>query len=384
MSARRSIRGLSLIELMIALVLGSILILGLAQVFAASRASYALSEGLSRVQENGRFAVDYLQRDLRMVGHFGCANDQFRLQKTGFLNSHLAASGPLDFVRSIQGYEATGTGPAATVVLPTDAQIESPGSWAGNPALPAFISGANPKPLPGSDVLVVRFLSGEGVPVTSVNPTSVSVDPAKWVVLTQSGITNPALFGVADCTYADVFQATTVSAGTITATHTALNTSAVDFASRYSASPAGQTMLYRAEAVAYYVAAGAGGGPSLWRLRFHSIPGGAVVSDSEELIEGIENLQLIYGRDQGAVTALTGNVGMQDTADVLGTSEEEWRRVGQIRIGLLARSPDRSAAAAAQISPRVLGTTLAPPADARYRAVYETTVALRNRLYSTQ
>lgn len=381
---RRSPSGFSLIEMMIALVLGSILILGLAQVFAASRSSYALSEGLSRVQENGRFAVDYMQRDLRMVGHFGCANDQFRLQKSGLLESHLASPGALDFSHSIQGYEAAGSGPGATVALLTDAEIQTPSSWTGDPALPTFISGASPRPLPGSDVLVVRFLSGEGVPVTSVTSTGVAVDTAKWDVLTQDGVASPALFGVADCTYADVFQATSISSGSITATATGLNTTAIDFGNRYTASPAGQTMLYRAEAMAYYVAPGAGGGPSLWRLRFHTTPGGIVVNDPEELIEGIENMQLIYGRDQGAAGALTGNIGEQDTADTLGSSEAEWRRVGQIRVGLLVRSPDRSAASQAVASQTLLGTVLAAPDDARYRAVYETTVALRNRLYSTQ
>lgn len=380
----RAAPGFSLIEIMIALVLGTILILGLTQVFAASRSSYALSEGLSRVQENGRFAIDYLQRDLRMVGHFGCANDQFRLQRNGLLDSHLAAAGPLDFSRSIQGYEADDTGPGATITLLTDAEIQSPGSWSGTPALPAFISGANPAPLPDSDVLVVRFLSGEGVPVTTVSAAGITVDPVKWNVLTQGGVANPALFGIADCTYADVFQATTVAAGAITATNSGLNTTAVDFNSRYTASPAGQTMLYRAESLAYYVAPGAGGGPSLWRLRFHATPGGAIVSNPEELIEGIENMQLIYGRDQGAASALTGNIGIQNTANTLGAIDAEWLRVGQIRIGLLARSPDRSSASQATENQRVLGTMVAPSDDARYRAVYETTIALRNRLYSTQ
>ena len=58
-------RGVSLIEMMIALAIGTFLILGLARVFSASRTAYQLSEGVSRVQENGRFAIDFIQRDLR-------------------------------------------------------------------------------------------------------------------------------------------------------------------------------------------------------------------------------------------------------------------------------------------------------------------------------
>ena len=56
-SFRRRQAGLSLIELMIALLIGSILLIGLVQVFGASRTAYQLSEGMSRTQENARFAL---------------------------------------------------------------------------------------------------------------------------------------------------------------------------------------------------------------------------------------------------------------------------------------------------------------------------------------
>lgn len=383
-------RGFSLIEMMIAMVLGLILILGLVQVFAASRASYALSEGLSRVQENGRFAMDFLQRDIRMAGHFGCANDQFRKSRPdlGLLESRLTPAA-LDFSQSLQGYEASGTAPGATVNLLSDAQMGSPGSWAGSPALPSFITGAVHKPLPGSDVLVIRYLAGDGVPVTEVSGNTIKVDPARWSVLTQEGVGDPGLFGIADCTYADVFQATSAAAGTITAAAGGLNGSAPDF-SRYTAHPAGQTAVYRAEAVAYYVARGAAGGPSLFRVRYRAAPGGSMTTDEEEVVEGIESMQLLYGQDPGPVNALTGHVAMQNTAASLGstsgdTPEERWRRVGQVRVGLLARSPDRSSARQATANPSALGTSFAPSGeDARYRATYESTIALRNRLYGAQ
>lgn len=71
--------GLSLIELMIALLISSILLIGVIQVFAASRTAYQLSQGIARNQENGRFAMDFLTRDIRMAGHAGCVNDQVLL-----------------------------------------------------------------------------------------------------------------------------------------------------------------------------------------------------------------------------------------------------------------------------------------------------------------
>src|SRR5690606_38678649 len=105
-------RGLSLIELMIALVIGTVLMIGIIQVFSSSRAAYQLSEGVARAQENGRFALDYLQRDIRMAGHFGCVNDQamMRQNPATLKTTFSAAIHPsLDFGVSIQGYEADGS-----------------------------------------------------------------------------------------------------------------------------------------------------------------------------------------------------------------------------------------------------------------------------------
>lgn len=66
---RHSQYGLSLVELMVALALGMVLIAGFLQIFMSVRSTYATNEGASRVQENGRFALDYLARHARMAGY---------------------------------------------------------------------------------------------------------------------------------------------------------------------------------------------------------------------------------------------------------------------------------------------------------------------------
>ena len=53
---------------MIAMTIGLILLAAVAQVFATSRASYQFTDGLSRVQENGRFGMHFLTWDARMAG----------------------------------------------------------------------------------------------------------------------------------------------------------------------------------------------------------------------------------------------------------------------------------------------------------------------------
>lgn len=70
--------GLSLIELMVALVIGLVLMIGVLQVFLASRQTYATNEAMSRLQENGRFALDYISNSAR---HAGYTNPRTRLEK---------------------------------------------------------------------------------------------------------------------------------------------------------------------------------------------------------------------------------------------------------------------------------------------------------------
>ncbi|MFD0739463.1 PilW family protein [Lysobacter koreensis] len=373
---RRRAAGVSLIELMVALLIGTILMLGLIEVFAGSRAAYQTSEGLARVQENSRFALDYLQRDIRMIGHYGCANDQSHKQQVGALVSTTgaAAGGALDFNLSVQGFEANGTTPGDTLVLSSPTA-----GW--TPGLPAHISALGP--LPGSDVIMLRFLRGNGAAVTNIaiagSTTTFTVGAANWGNLTQDGVATPDLFAVSDCSYVNIFPGTGNSAaGTATAAV------AIE---RYTPQPTGQAALYRAEAVAYYVANGASGRPALWRARWNS----AGVAQPEELVDGIENLQLIFGQDQSAdVNSPTGFMGTQNTAgdaalgvatDVAG--EQRWRRVGLVQVGLLASSANPSAAQApaAASRPSALGVTYSAPADGRFRTAYESTIALRNRLY---
>lgn len=67
-------RGLSLVELMVALVLSLVIGAAVLQMFLASKTTYSLQNAMARVQENGRFAVSFLASDIRMAGFMGCGN----------------------------------------------------------------------------------------------------------------------------------------------------------------------------------------------------------------------------------------------------------------------------------------------------------------------
>ncbi|MFQ5469239.1 MAG: PilW family protein [Gammaproteobacteria bacterium] len=66
-------RGITLVELMVALVVSLILLAGVIQIFSSNQATYRLQEALSRLQENGRFAIEHLQKDIRIAGFPGNA-----------------------------------------------------------------------------------------------------------------------------------------------------------------------------------------------------------------------------------------------------------------------------------------------------------------------
>lgn len=61
--------GLSLVELMVALVIGLLLLSGVIQIFLGSKQGYNTQENISRVQETGRFATLFLTRSVRQAGY---------------------------------------------------------------------------------------------------------------------------------------------------------------------------------------------------------------------------------------------------------------------------------------------------------------------------
>ncbi len=64
-------RGLTLVELMVALAIGSFLIIGAVQIYNQSRAAFVINESIARVQETAQFAMDTIEADLRMASNWG-------------------------------------------------------------------------------------------------------------------------------------------------------------------------------------------------------------------------------------------------------------------------------------------------------------------------
>lgn len=66
--------GFGLVEVLIALVLGLIVVLGVIQVFLGTSQTYALQRRMAAMQEDARFVLSRMASEIRMVNMYGCLN----------------------------------------------------------------------------------------------------------------------------------------------------------------------------------------------------------------------------------------------------------------------------------------------------------------------
>jgi type IV pilus assembly protein PilW len=449
----RNQQGLSLIELMVSLAIGALLLLGLVQIFSATNMSAQMGTALARVQENGRFALDFMRADVRMAGHMGCTSGGALVRDIDLAPTQLQSAMRLgnqnvsfnvppfagtvappfiyDFRYDVQGFEANdtasnpGTPTGFTLALPP-----SPGTsnrW--TPALPNELLNLNPRPIAGSDILVVRYgLPGE-MNITGGFTTG-GADPVVAISngrIADSGLTFDGVnrvgvpFVAASCTgntQGLIFIGSSVveAPGTMTVTGNATVNWPVLAAEGLNTTTEGGSTLTRLEFVAYYVGLNNNNVPSLYRANFSGpMTGGLVALGTEEIVEGIDNLQISYGFEIGppppplppgappgtppppvSASQLSARVDAYATAAEIQNGSgpaiglvnrhviERWRRVVSVRIGVLARSTSRipQSEAANGLGPYTvngvrftLGTQ-----DGLMRQGYEEVVTIRNRL----
>jgi len=274
-------RGVTLIELMIALALGAIVSLGAVQLFDASQRSASLGEGQARLQENGRFALAFLREAVRGAGLAPCSGLTPTLRST--LRGGTGDAPPPRFALSagLSGYDGGRQGFA--------------------PSLTGNDLGLDADKLrAGSDVLVVRGFLGEGLRL-------VSDMPQPSAVLFTETPASPALFAsgavllISDCRRGTIFQiqgaGTTGQGFRLTRTQGA-NPSPGNFTTDlyFDGSPFAAGAIIQAVSVrSFFIAPGVGENnrgdapPTLYQK-------GAGVA--EALVEGVEDLQLRFAVDQ--------------------------------------------------------------------------------------
>lgn len=378
--------GLSIIELLIGMALGLLLTGGIIQLFVGTKATYATQQSLSRVQEAGRFAVEFLKADIRMAGFSStCAE--------GMPNPvvHLRDTGPnfdpnIYLQDGVFGWEYSGTGPGDTFAMPATLSTESGGNWE-NTLTPLLTTPSN-QVATGSDVLLLRWKE----PVPGVTGSATATNPVnnRSIVLNQSNqIGGNAVLYATNCDSADLFQnrsnasASAVSRGVGAAGNPPGNKNGTDWSASYGE----DLQLLRLRSRAYYVGLidGDGNRPALFRMDFGA-NGTAVVGASQELVEGVESMQVLY-----VVGAATDTNPSLVTQVVTADAVANWNDVLAVRVALLIRSTEPDVvinqlqyqmldSSAVGAVPAVAPLAINPTDDRFQRKIFQFDVGVRNAI----
>jgi len=84
-------KGFGLIELLIALALSLIVVLGVAQVFISAKNTYVSQNTAAAMQEDARFLLSKMIQEIRMVGMFGCLGTVIDASSIGDFNANQIA-----------------------------------------------------------------------------------------------------------------------------------------------------------------------------------------------------------------------------------------------------------------------------------------------------
>jgi len=354
LSPPRRQAGLTLVELLTALVVGMLLMTGVVQIFLSSKQTVQMNDSLARLQENARYAVQVMARDIRMAGSTGCKE-----RVTGLSTSYDVhfSSGSFDPTVGIEGWEANNTGSGSYSIIEHAAVSDASTSGWTTSGGRTMDSGTNS--VANSDVLRVWRVYGNPGVVTTV-------DTANDYVITGStlDLDDGDLVLLSDCAFVDIFQA-------------CITGSTYTFGTAGNCANDGQPPriregghLYGFEGVLYYIgkrADSATNPPSLFR-RVTDNSGTAGVA--QELVEGVESIQVYYGEDTDGDADANRFVTASNVTD--------WASVVSVRLNLLLQSLNADLVDGS--IPVTFNGTTVNATDGRLRYPFSATVTLRNRV----
>jgi type IV pilus assembly protein PilW len=296
---RASQTGFTLVELMVALALGLLILVGLSVLFANTSVARSEIDKASRQIENGRFALQTLGDDIRHAGYYGA------------LANAPAAPGALP-------------DPCSTVTADVQAGIGLPlQGYAGAAVAPlGCLDGYKPQ----TGVVVVRRAS------TAAPAASAASGVFNIQVSGCAGDASPYLLNVSTATFD-------------------LHKNALPGCTPLTSAPAAEISPFFVRI--YYIscntdssvacgAAGADGVPTLQRIDVTPTS-----ADPVPVVDGIEDMQFDYGMDTDAVGAAgygSPDVFTDTTAHAALTplTIAEWTDVLSVKVYLLARNIDRT------------------------------------------
>jgi len=334
--------GLTLVEILIALVISMFLLGGIVQVYLANKSSYRFTEAVARIQENGRYSIEVMTQDLRMAGFFGCA--LFDPEDPENIVNNLDPNGPgydpalYDFVLAgvIEGTEGDGMNGSDSVTL----RGSKPGQL--NVVPPFNVDTSAAIFINSNDVLqpddIVMISNCRGADIFQITNTTTSPTSNKMAVVHNTGTGAPGNYNPDNCKGGN--------------------------AHCFSQSYGSDAAIFRLQTVTYSVAPGASGEPALWRSQD---------GVNQELIEGVEELQVLYGLDSDDDDFPNQFVTIDNVPDTFD--------IVSVRLMLMVRSNQDFLAEGNQTYSFNGNTVTA--ADRRLRQEFTTTIALRNRVGSS-
>lgn len=247
--------GVSLIELMVAMVIGLFLMLGAVTVYNQSRTTYRASEGVARLQEVARLALDVIEADVRMANFWGLnSRADYIVNRAG-----PGETLPGEFTSTQGGRISSCGGANSNWAIDLESYLDGTNNSYGLACAAAFSGAA----AAGSDVLIVR--RADEVQATSLDVNRIHLQTSRL----QGELFVPA------CTNPN--NAACIPAGFLP--------------------PVSQSRQLTVHA--YYVATRSTlrtDVPSLRRKTIGNVNTAGFVDD-EEIVAGVENLQVRLGVD---------------------------------------------------------------------------------------
>lgn len=256
-------RGFSLTELLVAMVIGLILLGGLVTLMVNSKKNYSQQDYSARLQESARFAMDFLSYDIRMAGFYGCSN--------GVLNGGVLPISAVD----------SGDGTPDTITITYGESYQA-----------------------GQEVVA----DGGHIPAQGTSVLNLNTIPADW----NDSASNRDSLIIGDCGSAAIADINEDGIDTST-NQVTVSPRDGSFSRAFDADANvnGPIIVRRLVTHTYAVEEGESGIPALTR-------------NGRELVEGVENIQLLY-RD------LTGGDFVQGSAGLPA-------RLAAVQLGALVRS----------------------------------------------
>jgi type IV pilus assembly protein PilW len=343
-SMRRANAGVSLIELLISVAIGLFLVAVVGGVYLSSKQSFTYQDAMSRLQENARFAMEAMARDIRMAGYSGCGN----LSKVANTVNGGASNWWLNFSAPVIGYDGLSA-----------SQTQFPGAVA------------------GTDAIVLIGVGDDELSVISHNANAATIQT------TQHAIKPGAILVITDCSQTSVFQMSGPTNNNANATNVNHNTgnavspgncnkelgASCPTAKAYTFRPG--SSLLQMYANGYYIrpSATANNGNALWVCSISGQTGG--VADCSELINGVENMQIMYGVDSDGDRSADRYLDASAVAN--------WGQVVSVRVSLLMATPPSAGTLSSTAQTYTYNGTSSTATDRRVRHVYSSTVNVRNR-----